>query len=60
MLANPAFTLDLAKYHDSRSRAQPTYNDYELDRQMFSIMPKFRQEPTSGSSSTAIGHKVTA
>lgn len=40
MLANPVFTLDLAKYHDNRSRAQPTYNDYELDRQMFSIMPQ--------------------
>lgn len=40
MLANPVFTLDLAKYHDNRSRpALPTYNDYELDRQMFSIMP---------------------
>lgn len=40
MLANPVFTLDLAKYHDDRSRARPTYNEYELDRQMFSIMPQ--------------------
>lgn len=40
MLANPVFTLDLAKYHYDSSCRLPTYNDYELDRQMFSIMPQ--------------------
>lgn len=56
MLTNPVFRIDLADYATEPTRGRAGYDGYELDRQLYSMLP----ELPPGSNIRLIVHKYPA